>query len=350
MRILVLLVFFSCNFTLWSQYDHSNVLPDLSGDALLQELISQYKPLSVLDFDNARDTLFGVIYNEDSKLSCVYSGHTIFLDPNEDPTISAYQDGSADGINTEHTFPRSKGADNGAAKADMYHLFPSRSKVNEARASDPFQQIPDFQTTRWFYQNQVMTSIPTQNIAQYSEDTNEGFEPMEAHKGNVARAMFYFYTMYKPQADQADPSFFAQQRSTLCDWHWNDPVDSLEWVRNEMIATYQDGKVNPFILDCSLASRSYCDASASCVISNVNEKQKDYISIYPNPSASEFTFDSKGQMVYGTIYSQIGEFIETFSSKNQITILNNANPGLYILILKDSKGYVSSYKLIKTVK
>jgi len=326
MRILTLLVLFSYGYNLYSQINHSDVLPNLSGDQLLQELSNQYKPFFVLNFNNSRDTLFGVIYNENSTLTCVYSGHTISLDPNEDPTISAYQNGSSSGINTEHTFPRSKGADNGAARADMHHLYPTRSKVNEARAADPFQQIPDLETVRWYVQNQESNLIPTQNIDLYSEDTNSEFEPKEAHKGNVARPMFYFYTMYKSEADQADPEFFEKQRSTLCDWHWNDPVDSLEWVRNQMIATYQDGKVNPFILDCSLASRSYCDTSTSCTTTSSQDAFKNSLPIYPNLSSSNFSKNSNRQNVQGNIYSQVGKLIETLNSLRQMTFLESAKP------------------------
>ena len=70
--------------------------------------------------------------------------------------------------------------------------------------------------------------------------------------------MFYFYTMYKAQADLANSTFFEAQRETLCLWHYADPVDSLEWARTFLIAGFQQGKPNPFVLDCTLPERSYC--------------------------------------------------------------------------------------------
>ncbi|MDV7400839.1 endonuclease, partial [Arthrospira platensis SPKY1] len=85
------------------------------------------------------------------------------------------------------------------------------------------------------------------------------FEPREAVKGAIARAMFYFYTMYREEADAADPDFFRQQVQTLCQWHRQAPPDARELARTRAIARHQDGKPNPFVLDASLAERAFCE-------------------------------------------------------------------------------------------
>jgi endonuclease I len=176
------------------------------------------------------------------------------MDPTQDPNTWAYNNG----IDTEHTWPQSKGA-MGQARSDMHHLYPTRREVNSSRGSDPFAEIPDAETDRWFRKNQMLTSIPTSNIDEYSEkdDIASLFESREDHKGNVARAMFYFYTMYKQEANSADPTFFPLQKDILYDWHRTDPVDSLESARTSLIATYQEGIKNPFIIDSSLVRRAY---------------------------------------------------------------------------------------------
>ena len=268
------IIFLFCHITrfLLAQF-HSPVLPTLSGQVLLDELQNQYKPNTVLSFGNARDTLFAKIYLVNDSLEAVYTGHRIYLPPNEDPTQAAYQNGAATGINTEHTYPQTFGASSGNAKSDMHHLYPTRISVNEARGSLPFGEITDSETIQWFYLLQTLSNTPTQNIDAYSELGNGRFESRESHKGNVARAMFYFYTMYREQADAANPDYFELQKETLCDWHLLDPVDQEEWRRNFLIADYQSGKANPFILDCTLAERSYCaDFNQSCMPStSVNE-------------------------------------------------------------------------------
>jgi|APTNR8051073442_1049403.scaffolds.fasta_scaffold01554_6 hypothetical protein len=234
------------------------IFPALNGAELLNALALNYKPATVLPFNDARDTLFSRIYARNDSLKCVYTGMTIYLNPALDPTVAAFGDGGTNGINTEHTYPQSKGAEFGNPRADMHHLYPTRVEPNGTRGDVPFSEIADNQTEEWFYLNQKQSNIPTSNIERYSEYKNYVFEPREDHKGNVARAMFYFYTMYKAEADLADNSYFESQRLTLCNWHLLDPADLTEAQRTWAIAGYQDGKPNPFVLDCTLARRAYC--------------------------------------------------------------------------------------------
>ncbi len=234
------------------------IFPALTGTELLNALALNYKPATVLPFNDARDTLFSRIYAQNDNLTCVYTGMTIYLDPAQDPTVAAFGDGGTNGINTEHTYPQSKGAEFGNPRADMHHLYPTRVEPNGKRGDAPFSEIADNQTEEWYYLNQKQSNIPTSNIERYSEYKDYVFEPREDHKGNVARAMFYFYTMYKAEADLADNSYFESQRLTLCNWHQLDPADLTEASRTWAIAGYQDGKPNPFVLDCTLARRTYC--------------------------------------------------------------------------------------------
>ncbi|MCK4338635.1 MAG: endonuclease [Candidatus Cloacimonetes bacterium] len=181
------------------------IFPDLIGQELLDSLVVNYKTNTVLSYDNARDTLFANIYKHNDSLTCVYSGYTIYLDPAQDPSTYAY----TNGISTEHTWSQSKGAV-GQAKSDMYHLYPVRSVVNSSKGKDPFAEIPDSDTDKWYRMDYFLDTIPTQFINEYSEKDNDVdiFEPCEDHKGNVSRALFYFYTMYKHEADSCDPEYF----------------------------------------------------------------------------------------------------------------------------------------------
>ena len=87
-------------------------------------------------------------------------------------------------------------------------------------------------------------------------------------KGDLARSVFYFYTMYTAQANLADPGYFNLQRLTLCQWNALDPADSAELAKTWRIAPYQDGKANPFVLDCTLANRCYCpEVPPNCSVS-----------------------------------------------------------------------------------
>jgi hypothetical protein len=233
---------------------NATIFPDLTGQDLLDNLIATYKPSTVLSYDVARDVMYGEIDNFNDSLSCVYTGFTIYLDPNADPSTDAY----LKHINAEHSWPQSKGAVNNA-KSDMHHLYPAKDNVNSSRGNNPYDDIDDAQTDNWYRKDVALNSIPSTVIDQYSEKDNDTprFEPREDHKGNAARAMFYFYTMYKSEADAADPAFFGIQKDVLRRWNAQDPPDAAEFARNTAVAGYQQGKENPFILDTTLVQRAY---------------------------------------------------------------------------------------------
>ncbi|HFA48051.1 MAG TPA: hypothetical protein ENJ95_03425, partial [Bacteroidetes bacterium] len=278
-----------------------------------------------LSYSDGRDTLFGIIDNVNDSLTCVYTGFTIYLDPTQDPTEAAFMNDGADAINTEHTFPQSLGATD-VAKRDLHHLYAARKDVNADRANSPFAEIPDNLTDTWYYLDQETSAVPTSNIDLYSEKKGDLFEPPEAHKGNVARSMMYFYTMYKDQADMANPSYFETQRETLCAWHYLDPVDQKEWDRTWKIAEYQDGKPNPFVLDCTLPERSYCaDFGQVCTpvvgVEDITKKQGFiFDKIIPNPvkdGASIFYKTNGPSDVFLEIYNLYGEKIDAVNIGKQ---------------------------------
>ena len=62
--------------------------------------------------------------------------------------------------------------------------------------------------------------------------------PIE-HRGNVARALFYFSVRY-------GMSISAVEESSLRSWHMEDPVDEAELERHEQIFSIQRVR-NPFI-------------------------------------------------------------------------------------------------------
>ncbi|MBL7827842.1 MAG: endonuclease [Saprospiraceae bacterium] len=265
------------------------VFPGLSGGELIDSVASRYRPATVLDYTNARDTLYARVLNsQDDSIRCIYSGHTLYLDPTQDPTQYIFQNGGSNGMNTEHSYPVSKGATQGTnAYSDMHHLYPTRIAVNEARADKPFIDIPDAQTQKWFINNLVFQSIPAQNIERFAESGSDAFEPREASKGDVARSVFYFYTVYRNQANLADPAYFELQRNTLCQWNIQDPADEVELDKTWRIAAYQDHKPNPYVLDCTLASRSWCPDVQPVCLSKINDPAEHIKArLFPQPASS----------------------------------------------------------------
>ncbi len=320
----------------FAQYHQTPIFPEDSSFLLIQKLVDTYKPFSVLDYQQARLKMYTEIYNSNDSVSCVYTGHTLYLDPTSpDPIGLLFQNGSPNGINCEHSYPQSKGADTGNARSDMHHLFPARAAVNEARSNFPFSEIADTKVNNWYYKSISKSSIPEQSIDEYSESTYGLFEPREDFKGNIARAIFYFYTMYELQADR---NFFERMKTTLCDWHQLDPVDSSEWTRTFQIAKYQDSKPNPFILDCSLLKRSYCPLLPLCQ-SNTSTIKVDRIDYFlkENPAGNTLKFELKNSNEpFQLILSQIsGKQIRSFNciSEKQELNIEFLPAGVYLIQL-----------------
>lgn len=334
------------------------IFPNLSGQELLDSLVASFKTTTVLPYSQARDTLFAKIDSRNDSLRGVYTGYTIYLDPTQDPTQYAF----SNGINTEHTYPQSKGAV-GQAKSDMHHLFPTRVDVNEARASNPFAEIPDSQTDFWYRLDYFLTTIPTQYIDEFSElDVDQGlFEPREDFKGNVARAMFYFYTMYRQEAQSADPQYFDLQKEVLYLWHRQDAVDSVETRRSGLIARYQGGKENPFILDSTLIRRAYFPNPVK--INSETPAMSEGISLFqnfPNPfnqstfikyrlnesaSVTLEIFDPRGKRVIGMFFpAQLaGEHTVKWDGKNEHG--QPVGSGLYFIRLH-TRRFVHTVKTV----
>ena len=337
----------------FSQEFDNNLFSGTTGEALYDSIVANFKTDTVLTYSQARDTLFRNIYAQNDSLECMYSGWKRYLNPDLDPTQAVFtNNGSNEDINTEHVYPRSMGASEGtAAHSDMHHLFPTRVPVNTARGNDIFMDISDNQTDTWFYLDQTSNNIPNNNIEQWSEDISEGFEPREESKGDVARAVFYVYTMYRDQVLNASSQFFEQQRETLCVWAADDPATEEELIRTYGIAEYQDDKPNPFVIDCSLSQRMYCEGvtNVECITSTSDTEliEADW-TMYPNPiSQGELIIEAERNWTHVIIVDMLGQVIErkpiTLGENSfRLNLENLPMAGNYQVILYNSKDYLQT--------
>jgi len=244
----------------------------LTGTDLLDALEAEYAPNSVASSNGSKDLLYSEVDVEtragDDGVAGIYTDWFVAFDcsPSCDPSQDVFNGGS--GINQEHVWPRSEGTGSGLAERDMHHLFPSRVTVNSDRGSLPFGDSNDAQTETWYTQDQsTSTDPPLATRGLWSERiANTVFEPREDRKGDVARAMFYVYTMYGPEGtNQVSTSFFTGMQDTLLAWHRADPATAADVARSERVAVYHTTSsgadaINPFVVDSSLAARAFVDA------------------------------------------------------------------------------------------
>ncbi len=159
--------------------------------------------------DNIRGEVCGVYTHE-----CIYTDHIP----------------SSNEMNCEHTWPKSRGASKGMAKYDLHHLFPTKSDINSTRSSYPFCELSSRERGR--NGSYLGHSAKNSHI--------RCFEPRDDHKGDVARAMFYFSIRYQMRIDRDQEFYFRK-------WMNEDRVSAYEAKRNKLIKDFQ-GNINPFIV------------------------------------------------------------------------------------------------------
>jgi hypothetical protein len=184
-----------------------------------------YKQIKLVMFSMV-DNIDGMVCSVYTKGQCQKRDQQTHFDSTKKRHPSGFK------LNIEHTWPQSKGAKKYPAKSDMYHLFVTTKASNSKRSNLPFciVEVPFWEL-----------GGSAQGIDYQSQDC---FEPRDIHKGNVARAMFYFSIRYELPINE-------DQEVVLRKWHDLDPVDEREIERAEIIKTLQ-GNSNPFINDPSL--------------------------------------------------------------------------------------------------
>jgi hypothetical protein len=350
-----------------SQFDYKPVLKGQQGQDLWMEVRTLYRPAFTMDYSIARDTLYRNIDAKNFELECIYTGMKLALPDTVDPTEYVYLGGIVNGMNAEHVYPQSYGLDVGIQRSDLHNIFPCRIGTNSDRGNRPFAESPDASTERWYYLTEELPSKPQENIDLYSELGKNGiFEPRESKKGDVARAMFYIYTVYRDEVNAANSNFFEAQIPTLCGWHNDDPVDETEWIRTHKIAAYQDNKENPFVLDCSLLSRTYCSTiSEACLALTTSSNDLEYtksisIQAFPNPNIGgeiSLSIDSNREfdgtiIVFNTngsiVFYQAASIKNTFN--NLIHLDKELAPASYIISLFPKSKYEAVASTVLTVE
>ncbi len=222
---------------------------NLRGKALRRWLRKQYfnGQHKTLGYKQARRYMYNFIDNTNGQIEGVYSGYHKkwrYGGKGTNPMP----------INCEHTVPQSFFQKQEPMKSDLHHLFPTYANWNRIRSNYRFAEIDDQMTTQWMRQQKASPEVPNKEVIdEYSEFAQNKFEPREAHKGNLARAIFYFFTMYPDQAGSIDR---VANVKTLYKWHVQGPVDQAEQKRNDAIAKYQ-GNRNPYVDKPELVKRAW---------------------------------------------------------------------------------------------
>jgi len=267
-------------------------------------------------YNGARDLMYGSIDNVGGQVECVYTGRTA--------TFNTRSGANNNSFNCEHTFPQGFFNSNVPMRSDIHHLFPTDATANSRRGNDPFGVVG---TVSW-----------TQGG---SKSGGGKFEPRDAHKGAVARAMMYFVIRYQDYAGH-----FSGQETILRQWHDQFPPSAAEQARNTAIYNVQNNR-NPFVDYPQFIERiSDVDGTASAADRFVQYYSDDTIFLAQGPALTRtysFVIYNDGNKDMGVDNLALSDPDLNFSSATPTTFL--LSPGDYQVIeieFQAQKNYQAS--------
>jgi endonuclease I len=246
-----LLVSFSISISAQIPPNYYNNAQGLTGVELKSALYNIIKNHTVLSYADLWSAFYHTDRKPNGKVWDMYSDKPGQTPPYE---YTFYSDqcgnygGEGDCYNREHSMPKSWYNDATPMYTDLFHLVPTDGYVNGMRSNYPFGEVG---TANWTSLNGSKRG--NSNFPGY---TGIVFEPIDAYKGDFARAYFYMVTRYHNivanwNSDMLNhtsyPAFTEWAKELLIKWHNEDPVSQKEIDRNNVIYSSYQGNRNPFV-------------------------------------------------------------------------------------------------------
>lgn len=232
-----------------------------------------------LTYNTARDAMYGTIdhYSSPDSIECVYTGRKAIVRTRAEAT--------AQNFNCEHTLPQSFFNEASPMVCDLFHLYPTDETANSYRSNYDFG-LPI---------TNITFNVGGSKLGQDFENEIV-FEPRDAHKGNVARSLFYFCITY--------PSYLGgfmglKQENILRVWNVLDTVDSKERLRNTRIHAAQN-TWNPFIDHPEFADRIKSTFTVSNTVARPKISATPFNVVYDTLSSNDTSSYYIGLLNYGT--------------------------------------------------
>ena len=255
-------------------------------------------------------------------------------------------DSEGDCYNREHSWPQSWFNEQTTPRCDMHHIFPTDGFVNGKRGNNPFGEV---RTASW-------TSVNGSKLGSCKTSGYSGtvFEPIDAYKGDFARALMYMSVRYYSE-DTTWSTSGMTNKSEIKSWaiqmlmRWNeqDPVSQKEINRNNIIYNNYQHNRNPFV-DHPEYARMIWDPTWNAV-----EEEMETVSLFPNPIERGQMLHLGGNIhqfdavvlcdLYGrTVYRAAGNTLDNHA----ITLPENLSQGCYIVKLMRNGAAVKYEKLL----
>ena len=196
----------------------------------------------------------------------------------------SYTDGDscANSYNREHTWPKSRftGDEDTIQGRDTHHLMATDSGYNSSRGNRYFDNCVGGLCSSSGLLTTANNGVggdsnpPKHGDHNWRDGNGSIFEVWDFRKGDVARAMFYMDVRYEGDSGEPDLQLtddtnklvsgdinYMGKLTTLCEWHFADPVDAHDISRNEVVYSYQQNR-NPFVDHPEWASKVFAECAA----------------------------------------------------------------------------------------
>lgn len=273
--------------------------------------------------------------NEGDNVILIYSGVSIF---------AAQEYNNGNGWTREHVWAKSKGefGTSQGPGTDVHAIRPLDNTTNGTRNNRGFDNCNNCSDVidQWSY-----------NTGSKLDNTDWSFEPRTEVKGDVARMIFYMAVRYEGYdgypdlelsetiQDQSGKLPLHGVLSTLIDWHRNDPVDSWEENRNDIIYNNYQNNRNPFIDHPELVEHLWGNKIGVVWQSSLSmdEFSEVAIKLYPNPVSDYLNISGINSKTLVEIYDTLGKNILSKmidGSQKQIDV-SYISTGIYLFKLTD---------------
>lgn len=344
-RLITYLIVLVNSFSLCAQApdNYYPALKTLSGDEMKAALHDIIKNQVDFPYTSSQTDTWDILKESDKDTSntenviLLYSGWTV---------NGSQEYNNMNGWSREHVWAKSHG-DFGTTKGagtDVHNLKPADITVNSARGNKDFD---------WGGEIYVDGDGPTEN-----RTDSDSWEPRDEIKGDVARILFYMSVRYEGEGDEPDLEIVDQvntydmnepgkgfhgKLSTLIQWHKEDPVDSFEIRRNNIIYTYQNNR-NPFI-----DNPEYVESIWDLQTGTDNLIDQLEYKVYPNPASSYFNIDlSPEKSIQVKLYTMNGYLVlNTGTTQSKRFSVEGVGPGIYILQIVTDNNSIRTKLFIK---
>ncbi len=305
---------------------------------------SNYASYIVNNFE-ARDTT-----NSQQVLNCFYSGYPYVYTPPFNHTV----------MSREHSYPYSymgEGNQDSSNYSDLHILRTvHQTEVNAVRSNYPLNNVKMVISKFWG--------------GTYGKDSSGNFcyEPIDAAKGEAARANFYvcatYHTEAKPFTIPTSNSFVTEMQDQYVLKRWNQQFPPTNWeiARHEYIAQYSvQNNRNPFIdhpdwaCYIDFANMTY-NKSGSCEPAKTNStklvSKEVAVKVFPNPSSSNFNVDLSGfsgddVTIYVVDFFERTIFEKTTRESKFLIDGSAWSSGNYLLLVRTKDGRTAAMQIAK---